>query len=55
VDMPPRPLGKPVADELGFVAGRVVHDHMGVEAIGHVLLNLIQKPAELSGCETSLA
>ena len=45
--MPARPLGEPVADQLGLVARRVVHDDVDVEVGGHVSLDLIEESAEL--------
>ena len=34
VDVPARPLGEPVADQLGLVGGVVVHHEVDVEVLG---------------------
>ena len=34
--MPAWPLDQPVADQLGFVRGIIVHDQMHVEIDGHI-------------------
>jgi hypothetical protein len=45
--MPAWPFGKPVTDQLGLMARRVVHDDVNVEVSWHVLLDGIEEPAEL--------
>jgi hypothetical protein len=49
VGMPVRTFGKPVADQLGLVARRVVHDDVDVEIAGQVSLDGIEKATELGG------
>ena len=46
--VPARPLGEPVLDQLGLVAGCVVHDDVDVEVGGHGALHLIEEGAELA-------
>jgi hypothetical protein len=48
VDVPARPLGEPVADELRFVARGVVHHHVDVEVGWHSGLDRVEEAAELS-------
>ena len=47
VPVPVRALGEPVADQLGLVARRVVHDDMDVEVVGHVSFHGVEEGAEL--------
>src|SRR6202048_4174791 len=49
MDMPARPLGKPVADQLGLVGAGIVHDEVDLEIIRHRSLNLVEETAELNG------
>lgn len=50
--MPARPLGEPVADQLGLVRGVVVHDEMDIEVGWDVGLDLVEELAELNGTMT---
>ena len=45
--VPAWPFGKPVADQLGLVARRVVHDDVNVEVSWHILFDGVEEPAEL--------
>src|SRR6185437_7686004 len=56
VDMPPGPLCKPVADQLGLVGGDVVHDEVDVEVRRNVGLDDVEEPSELAGvcCQTKV-
>ena len=47
--MPAWPLDQPVADQLGFVRGIIVHDQMHVEIDGHIGFDFIAELAEF-GC-----
>ena len=47
--MPARTSGKPVADQLGLVARRVVHDDVHIEIEQDVLLNHSKEPTKLGG------
>ena len=49
VDVPARPLGKPVADQLGFMRAVVIHDNVDIETGGHVALDLVEELTELGG------
>ena len=46
--MPSRSFGEPIADQLGFVSGGVVHYNMDIEIERNVALDLIEKLAKLS-------
>src|SRR5437867_2134507 len=45
--MPSRPLGEPVADQLGLVGGIIVYDEVDVEVVRHGILDPIEETAEL--------
>ena len=45
--VPAWPFGKPVADQLGLMARRIVHDDVNVEVSWHTLLDGVEEPAEL--------
>src|SRR6476660_6368367 len=45
--VPAWPFGKPVADQLGLMARRIVHDDVSVEVSWHTLLDGVEEPAEL--------
>ena len=44
--MPARALGKPVADQLGFVGAVIVHDDVDVEVGRNVAFDLVEESAE---------
>ena len=44
--VPAWPFGKPVADQLGLMARRIVHDDVNVEVSWHTLLDGVEEPAE---------
>jgi hypothetical protein len=43
VDMPARPLGEPISDELGLVGSGVVEDEMNIEAVGNIGLDGVEE------------
>ena len=49
-----RTLGQPAADQLGFVGAVVVQDEVYVQFCGHVLLDGVEKAAELTGAMTTM-
>src|SRR5258707_15298976 len=46
VHLPAEPFGKPVADQFGLMARRVVHDDVDVEIGGHMLFDGVEEAAE---------
>lgn len=48
MDMPARAFCQPVANNLRFVSGIIVHDQMDVEISGNIALDLIEEFAELA-------